>query len=249
MYERFAEYYDRWMDDVDTEQWAIYLLNLFEQYGQLGEISILDTACGTGNISIPLAQMGCQLMGCDISDDMLRIAKEKARIKGVRIPLIRQNMIDIQLSKPVDVINCSCDGVNYLIDDGDAFAFFESANRALRADGLLSFDISSAYKIREQLDGCCFGEDEDDFTYLWQNAYDPKTHLLEMYVTWFVEKEKEENLFERYSELHIQRAYEMDELDELLHKAGFLNIKHYGDFSTNEPTEETERIFFIAQKK
>lgn len=247
MYERFADYYDRWMQDVDTEQWALYLLRLYEKQGNTGKLTILDAACGTGNISIPLAQTGNQVIACDISEDMLSIAQEKARLKGVRIPFVRQNMNELTLNKSVDIVNSSCDGVNYLVNDGDISAFFESAYHVLKPNGWLSFDISSAYKIREVLDGRCYGEDEEDAAYLWQNAYDPETKRLDMYLTWFVEQNN--GLFERFYETHVQRLYEIDEVTTLLEQAGYSNIQLYGDFTMKSPTATTQRIFFLAQKR
>ncbi len=39
---------------------------------------VCDLACGTGNITIPLAKRGYDMTGVDISEDMLNIAREKA---------------------------------------------------------------------------------------------------------------------------------------------------------------------------
>ncbi|MBM4287286.1 MAG: class I SAM-dependent methyltransferase [Deltaproteobacteria bacterium] len=49
-------------------------------------LRILDAGCGTGEMSLLLAEMGHEVYGIDISEKMLAIAEEKARQKGESIP-------------------------------------------------------------------------------------------------------------------------------------------------------------------
>ena len=72
-------------------------------------------------------------------------------------------MQSLSVHKPVSAITCACDGVNYLLSTEDAQKFFTCANRALKDEGLLLFDISSAYKLEKILGGQTFGEDSYNF--------------------------------------------------------------------------------------
>lgn len=54
---------------------------------------VCDLACGTGNITIPLAKRGYDMTGVDISEDMLNIAREKA--DGLDILFLHQSMTDL----------------------------------------------------------------------------------------------------------------------------------------------------------
>jgi SAM-dependent methyltransferase len=47
--------------------------------------SVLDVACGTGNLSIPAAKAGARVTGVDIAPNLIAIAQEEARIAGRRI--------------------------------------------------------------------------------------------------------------------------------------------------------------------
>lgn len=245
MYERFAQYYDRWMQDANAPMWADYLLTLFALNGKKDSLDILDVACGTGNISILLAKAGHRVIGADISEDMLAVAQEKTRLVGLRIPYICQDMLELELDKSFDIINCSCDGINYLTENDSAYGFFVRAARMLKTGGLLCFDISSAHKLIDRLDGNCFAQEEEDAVYIWQNAYDRETNLLDMYVTFFVQQEK--GGYERFDETHVQRVYEISELVKCLQNADFEVLGVYGDFTHEPPTEQSDRIFFIAR--
>ncbi|CEP50183.1 methyltransferase [[Clostridium] sordellii] len=58
----------------------------------------------------------------------------------------------------------------------------------------------------------------------------------------------EDNRYDKFEEVHQQRAYTEEEVIEMLQESGFGNIKVYGDFTFNKPNEESERIFFICRK-
>jgi len=58
---------------------------------------------------------------------------------------------------------------------------------------------------------------------IWQNSYDNDEKVIDMYIDIF--KKKQGGLYERYQEEHTQRAYDEDEIVELLKEVGFQNIK------------------------
>jgi len=136
--------------------------------------------------------------------------------------------------------------VNYLLSAADVAAFFKSAANALSEGGLLLFDVSSAYKLAHVLGGRTYGEDTKACTYLWQNAFDPKSRLLEMDLVFFTKDET--GLYMRFDETHIQRAHEAAELCAALQKNGFSLLGVYDAFTRDEPKRESERIQFAARK-
>src|SRR5258708_38531190 len=50
---------------------------------------IIDLGCGTGRIGIPLAKRGFSVLGVDLSEEMLKVAREKAKQAGVEIPWLK----------------------------------------------------------------------------------------------------------------------------------------------------------------
>ena len=97
-----AERYDQWyetklgsfVDEVETKT----ALDLYQP--QAGEI-ILDAGCGTGNFSIKLAQKGCMVTGIDISEEMLKKARCKAKNENLKIDFYKQNITDINFDNNV----------------------------------------------------------------------------------------------------------------------------------------------------
>ena len=245
-YEEFAAYYDRLMADVDYDAWASYLAGLLRDGGVLPEQTVLDCACGTGEITLRLHKAGYRMTGADLSERMLELAQQKARKSGAKIAFVRQAMQELCVHKPVSAITCACDGVNYLLTTDDARKFFSGANRALKEGGLLLFDLSSAYKLEKILGGQTFGEDEPECTYLWQNCYDEQSRLLEMRLAFFTPDRT--GAYKRFDERHVQRAHTQEELIALLEQAGFTIEGVYDAFSTNPATEQSERIQFVARK-
>lgn len=246
-YGRFAQVYDFLMQDVDYDSWAAYLGNLLLAGGCTSEAgaTILDCACGTGQVTTRLAQMGYEMIGLDVSEDMLRIALERTQELGIRIPFVCQDMREIRLHKPVDAIVCACDGVNYLTSLNDVRAFFEAAYCALKQGGLFLFDISSRYKLKTVLGNQFFGNDDQACSYIWKNTYDPDYQLIEMDLTCFV---RQGTFYERFDETHVQRAHSVVELKQILQKTGFEHIVVYEAFTQQVPTRKAERLQWIAKK-
>jgi ubiquinone/menaquinone biosynthesis C-methylase UbiE len=241
-YTAFAKLYDPLMKDVDYDLWAGYITSFLPDR----KLFIADCACGTGELTVRLAKAGHSLTGIDRSCEMLEIASQKARSLGLRIPFVQQDIAKFELHGKADAVICTCDGVNYLTSREEVQSFFEAAYNALKADGLLLFDISSRHKLSSILGNNTFAEDEAGLTYIWRNAYDEDSKLIEMTLTFFSKKGE---LYERFSETHIQRAHSETEIAHWLESTGFLLRGVYADFTKDPPVKESERMQFWAVKR
>ncbi|MDF2891335.1 MAG: Methyltransferase type 11 [Clostridia bacterium] len=243
-YYHLAEYYDLLMDDVDYNNWCSFIEEIFNSY-DCQPNHILDTACGTGNITIPMATKGYHLWGVDISEEMLTIAENKARNKKINIKFIKQNMTDLALNKSFDAVLCMCDGVNYIVEEEDLFHYFQAVYQLMNSGGIFIFDISSRYKLSSILGDNTLFQEKDDFCYIWENSYYEEEELLEMRLNFFIPKQ---DMYKRMEEFHVQRAYSEEYLTALLKEAGFQNIRSFDDLKLKKPHSKSERIFFAAQK-
>jgi len=249
-YVQMAEVYDRLMSDVDYDLWAESILRLIKRFGhEKQSLRVLDCACGTGALTIRLAERGFLMTGLDCSEDMLRVAQRKSMRRGLKIPYVCMDMQNLQMHRRMDAITCCCDGVNYLTDPAEVMRFFRSAHAALKPDGIFLFDVSSAYKLEHVLGCSVMGEDRPDCTYLWENMFDPETRLLEMRLHFFVPNQSNKALWHRFDETHVQRAYTQQELCDLLIACGFEPIGIYGAFTEEQPAADAERIQFAARRK
>lgn len=245
-YSNFAFIYDDLMNDVDYDGWVKYIEDIIKSEN-LKVQNILELACGTGNMTIPLTKKNYDIAAIDISDEMLSVAREKAEKEGVELVLLQQDLAEFDFEiNNLDCILCACDGFNYMTYDNDLQHVFNKSYELLKNEGILIFDISSHYKLSNILGNNMYGENREDVAYMWQNYFDEEENLVEMELSFFI---KDENgKFDRFEELHQQRAYTEHEIIEMLNNAGFEYIKTYGDFTFEAPNEESERIFFVCKK-
>lgn len=242
-YNDFAYIYDHFMHaDVNYEQIADYIENLFDRYDVSPEL-VCDLACGTGNVTIPMAKRGYNMTGVDLSEDMLNVAREKS--EGLDILYLKQNLADIDLYGTMGAFLCMIDGINYILTPKSLQKLFMRMKKCfMDPDALFIFDISSRYKLENILGDNTFIHSEEKVFYSWQNRYVKERHLSDMLLNFFV---KGKNGYERFEERHIQRAYSVDELTFLLKKSGFKTVDTYEAMTFNKPTSQSERIVFVCR--
>lgn len=245
-YSDFAFIYDELMNDVDYDKWVLYIEEIIKKKGVKVK-NILELACGTGNLTIPLTLKNYDIAGIDISEDMLNIAREKATEQGVELVLLQQNIAELDFEvENLDCVLCACDGFNYLTYDDEIENCFSRVYDILKKDGIFIFDISSYYKLSNTLGNNTFAEKRENIVYIWQNYFDDTESLIDMELTFFI-KDKS-GKYDKFTEVHQQRAYTEKEILNFLKKSGFNNIEVLSDFKMEAPKEKSERLFFVCKK-
>lgn len=246
MYEDFASVYDTLMDDYDYDAWSAHYAELMR--GEDGALPkrAAECACGTGSLTVRLAQTGVAMTGVDLSQSMLRQAEKKARAWGVEAAFVRQDMRKLALPRRVGAVLATCDGVNYLTGEADVRAFFRAAHGALLPGGTLCFDCSSRHKLEDTMGDSFFGEERDGIATLWHNRLSREEHILSMDVTFFVREE--DGRYRRFREQHRQRAHSVRELTDWLRAEGFEDVRAYGEMRMDAPQPSDLRIHMAARK-
>ncbi len=245
-YSDFAFIYDELMNEVDYDGWVKYIEDIIKKE-DVNVKNILELACGTGNLTIPLTKKNYDIAGIDISDQMLNVAREKAEKEGVELVLLQQDIAELDFDVTnLDCILCACDGFNYITYDDDLENVFAKSHELLKDGGLFIFDISSYYKLSTILGNNMYGENRANVAYMWQNYFDDEQNMVEMELAFFVRGK--DGKFERFEEVHHQRAYREEEIVESLQISGFNDVKVYGDFTFDSPKKDSERIFFVCKK-
>lgn len=242
-YADFAYIYDALMRrDIDYEKWADYIENIFTLYGADPTL-VCDLACGTGNITIPLARRGYDMTGVDISEDMLNVARSKS--EGLDILFLNQNIVSLDLYGTMGAFLCMIDGINYILPPKSLYEMFRKIKNCFIDDGgLFIFDISTEYKLKNVIGSNTFVRCGKDVFYTWQNAYHEKKRLSDMFLTFFVKQGKN---YARFEERHLQRAHSPAELKALLRAAGFTKTDMYDELSFSPPREDSSRIVFVCR--
>lgn len=246
MYRGFAEIYDRLTHDICYEKWADYLESAFLKFGKKPRL-VLELACGTGSLTVELAKRGYDMIGLDLSCDMLSKAMEKSLRHGLDILFINQDMRDFELYGTVDAVICMLDSINYITEMSDLERVFRQVRLYLNPGGLFIFDVNSEYKLSKVLAGNTFYEIDDDVAWIWNNTYDPSSRLCTFDLTFF--RKTRGDLYERFDETHKERAYTHEEIADALAGAGLKLLGRYGCLSFEAPSPTEERIFYVAEKE
>lgn len=255
-YSAFAYVYDELMDNVPYDAWAEYLTMLLRKNGVFGGL-VCELGCGTGQITRRLSEKGYDMIGIDLSEDMLEVAREQEYEKlgeeeaaENTILYLQQDMRSFELFGTVAAVVSICDSMNYITEPEELLRVFRLVNNYLDRDGVFIFDMNTEYKYREQLGERTIAEAREDICFIWENFFDEKTKLNEYGLTLFLplEEEGKENLYERFEEVHVQRAYSLSEVKELLLRAGMRFVAAYNVLTEEEPGETCERMYIIARE-
>ena len=245
MYSDFALVYDRLMQGVDYEAWAAHYHALLKRSGVEDGAMVLETACGTGNLTLLLAKH-FKILPSDISPEMLSVAAKKTKAAGLNLTFVQQDMQRLSAHRKADAVICACDGVNYLTSNKALSAFFASAYETLKPGGVLAFDVSTIDKLSRVLGSAPQIERGEDISYIWENAWRQSESKLYLSLSLF-EKQKD-GRYLRIDEEQIQKGWSEQELETALKKAGFKQIKVFGNFTFSKPRENSQRMHLIAQK-
>ena len=243
VYEALAGVYDELTGDVAYERRADYLERLFQK-SRLPVRTVLDLACGTGNMTAVLTERGYELIGVDDSPDMLAVAREKAAgWRGEPPVFLNQSMPKLDLYGTVEAAVCCLDSLNYLTSPRDVQKTFERLALFIAPGGILVFDINSALYLRN-LDGQVFLDETEDVYCVWRAEFEKRSRVCTYWMDIFTRRA--DGAWARSVEEHRQRAYEVEELRAWLLDAGFTHIRTYGDCRMSAPKEGEQRIYFSA---
>lgn len=244
-YTALARYYDRLTTDVDYAGWADYVERHVQKQKRPVR-TVAELGCGTGSLTELLAAKGYDMTGVDFSEEMLEIAMEKKRQSGYDILYLLQDMREFELYGTMRAVVSICDSMNYLMSEEELLEVFRLVNNYLDPGGIFIFDMNTPYKYRE-LGEDTIAENREECSFIWENTWYEEEQANEYDLTIF---QREENgLFRKYTETHLQKAYEIETIRRLLEAAGMEFIAVYDAFTEEAPREDSERVYFLAREK
>jgi len=244
LYKGFAGMYDDLMAGAHYEKWCAYINAMLEERFNNGRKPlIVDLACGTGNMTLPLSKLGYEMIGIDISTDMLAIAQQKSYEAGCNILFLAQDMRQLDLYGTVDAVICVCDGMNYILELDELAGVFERVKLFLNPGGIFMFDMNTEYKFKEVLGNRSFEATvPNGASYVWDNNYDEARKINEYHVLFYTNEKGTEA--GHFKEMHKQRAYCIDEILTMLKNAGFSKVSVTHEYTNEPPRLDSERVTF-----
>ena len=243
-YDDFSRFYDLLTDNVEYEKRADYFCRLLSMCG-IEEGILLDLGCGTGSMSVKMAERGFDVIGVDSSIGMLNAAQQKMFESGKHMLLLNQNMQEIDLYGTVDCAICVLDGINHLDSAEDVRKTFEKVSLFMNQGGAFAFDVNTVYKHKNVLADNVFVYEPDGLFCVWQNNFNETDNSVEISLDFF---EEEDGVYYRSSESFAERAYELGDIKKWLEDSGFEVMGIYDDLTTDEVKSDSERAVFLARK-
>jgi len=242
-YGKLADIYDYLVGSVDYNEWLDYIEAIVRKYGYKVS-TVADLACGTGNTTLPFAQRGYRVTGVDLSGEMLGIAREKAKEQGLSAEFLEQNMCELSLPEPVDLVTCYHDGLNYIVEPADLARVFRGVNGNLKPGGMFIFDLVNVHKLNRIHGGTTF-VDEENMSLIWETFYYQDRDVWEIQLTGFIKKG---DLYEKFREIHQEKGYTTEEVIGMLEAAGLELLDIYEAYCFEKATEKTYRKFYVVRK-
>jgi SAM-dependent methyltransferase len=211
---------------------------------------VLEVACGTGLITIPLARRGFELVGVDLTPEMLAYAAHKSA--GLPITWVEGDARRLDLGRQFRLIFITGNafqaffrrqdqeallaGVRAHLADGGAFAF---ETRNPRWADLVTRTEEEPWDTYTSIEGRTV---RSSVTY----TYDAVTQIKH----WTVYRRWQEGGREQTRISRIATRYTFpQELEALLHYNGFRCLRRYGDWELNPLQEHSPRIIVVCQKQ
>ena len=245
-YSSFASVYDQFMDNVPYEEWAEYLTGLLGEY-QVHDGLVLDLGCGTGKLTRLLAAEGYDMIGVDLSEEMLEIALEHEMEDPKQILYLQQDMREFELYGTIRAVVSVCDSMNYILEEADLREVFSRVHEYLEEDGIFIFDLNTVYKYRDLLGETTIAENREEGSFIWENYFDEESAVNEYDLTLYIREDGE--TYRRFEEVHYQRAYDLKTIGRLLADAGMELTAAYDAFTKEPVRDDSERIYVVARPR
>ncbi len=243
--EAFASCYDSLLCDVDYKERAKFFIEQTKRFKDRFRL-VLDLACGTGSLSLELAENELEVIAVDISEEMLMQAREKAQGLSPEILFLCQDMEELDLYGTVEAAYCMLDSLNHL-NGGDALQnAFDRLKFFIEPGGIFIFDMNTPFKHREVLADNVFVFDTPHVYCVWQNEYSEEDDCVYVDLDFF---SASGNKYTRSSESFVEYSYEDEQIEQMLTNAEFELIEIQGDYTGQPPTEEEQRKVYIARRK
>lgn len=208
--------------------------------------SACELCCGTGTFAILLAQLGIRVYAVDLSTEMCRITREKAKKTGLPIKVIHADMRDFRLPQPVDLITCEFDALNHVPNRKDLRRVIKSAARALRPGGHFTFDVNNRLAF-ERIWGSTWFLERDPVVMVMHGGHKKGSDRAWTDVEWFIRKG---NIWTRHHEHVEEVCWSAAEIRDALSAAGFDQIRSWdaAPFFNDKFTRRGSRTFWRARK-
>lgn len=234
------------LENEDFEPDGPFYLALAQRIGG----PVLELGCGTGRITIPLAEHGIEVTGLDIVPEMLARARHKA--KGLSIPWIEGDARTFHLGRKFRLVFETGGTFQHLLKRADQEAMLASVREHLAADGL--FVVSTVFPRPHLMRDV--EEEEEWFAYADEKGREVRVSGTQRYDP--LRQVKVETAYRRWRDSEGREIVKRvplalrlifpQEMEALLRHNGFAVAERYGDWDVSPLTNQSHVMIYVCRK-
>jgi SAM-dependent methyltransferase len=247
--EQLAGLYDVFTFDAD--------IPLYLELAKSAGGRVLEIACGSGRLALPLARAGNSVVGIDASPHMLAIARDKLA-RQQRVHLIQADMreFDATTHAPFDLAVCAVKSFAYLTERADQLATLQRIAAHLRRDGLLAIDFMHprpewlGAPVGSMRDDLAQSSTKDGFTLsrvesVVRTDLDRQVRVIRS--AYELIDERGAVIAKRFAEWPYRYTFRF-EAEHLLERAGFAIEAVYGGYGREPFSSDSATMLFLARR-
>ncbi len=248
---RHAALYDLIYAEKPYDSEALFVHQCLQRYG-VGSVSrLLELACGTGSHALALEKFGYEITATDYSEDMLAVAKEKARLKGSQVRFSLQDMTDLSVPGGLfDAAFCLFDSIGYVATNQRIRQVFRGIQKHLKPDGVLVFEFWHAAAMichHDPVRVRRWKTHSGELLRISETSLDYAKQLSA--VAYTVYELNHDGTYATLKETQINRYFLVQEMAEWLTANGFAPVAWFAGFTDDEHiTDQTWHVLAVARR-
>ena len=213
---------------------------------------VLEIACGSGLVTIPLAVQGLDVTGLDLAHSMLEHARKKADRQKLNIRWVEADARSFDLRRQYPFILLTGNAFQAFLRREDQEALLDSVKRHLSPNGIFAFETRnpSGHDLtnhpQEEFDQSYTSVEGHQVSVSYTQVYDPLAQM--MYWTSYRRWNNGQRVHKKQTHIACRFTYPQ-ELEALLYYNGFEVIHQYGDWNKEELRATSPSIISICQVK
>ncbi len=236
-----AQRYDLFEGDIAAGDFLDFYVRQIERYGA----PVLELACGSGRLTIPLTEKGFDLKGLDISDEMLALAKEKAERRNIKLDIEKGDMTDFDLGKKFKLIFVPAQSLSHLYTLEQIEKCFACVKEHLTDDGRFLIELfNPSLEILLERNARYFSQSEAENIAVDSNSfYDTATQIKHIELIFRENNDKPDAVL-----TFKMRQFFPQEIDALLKYNGFRIEQKFGSHREEKFDSDSQKQLIICQK-
>lgn len=243
-YKEFSYFYDYFNYNADYDKLFRNITSMAKSQGVNTGI-VCDLGCGTGELAFRFHNAGYDVIAVDNSDEMLDVLfdkRDEAEAYGVQI--LKQDITELDMFGTVDLFTCTFDTVNHLEGAEKVQKLFDKVSLFMHPDGVFIFDMNTAYKHLNVLKNEAFDFLDDEADCYWQNTLYARENKTKISITI-----NDKHAGEKYHEEFFEYFYSLEQIKDMLKKAGLEIITLIDGESFGDVKDDTQRYMFMVKKE